>query len=262
MSKILTGRAAVDYVLTRLRDAGVYNGEIDGSLGPLGQDGLDLLIAQAHAGQEDAALPPVAPVNGFDPPMAWGAKVSRTFRDRVRWMAEDLGLPVSSGADDLMASMAWESNNTFRPDVRNMAGSGATGLIQFMPSTALSFFHSSAEIKAMTEAQKKANGIRACDRLAAMTAEDQLNYVYKYFRPFKGRLRNLGDIYMAILWPAGVGQPDSFTLWDKATRPTTYRQNAGLDVNKDGSITRAEAIAKVSARRAEGLRAGNVWAGA
>lgn len=243
MSKILTGRAAVDYVLTRLRDAGVYNGEIDGSLGPLGQDGLDLLIAQAHAGQEDAALPPVAPVNGFDPPMAWGAKVSRTFRDRVRWMAEDLGLPVSSGADDLMASMAWESNNTFSPSIANMAGSGATGLIQFMPKTAIGLGTTTAA-------------------LAKMTAEDQLNYVYKYFRPYRGKLKNLGDVYMAILWPAGVGQPDSFVLWEKGSRPTTYRQNAGLDVNKDGSITRAEAIAKVSARRAEGLRAGNVWAGA
>jgi soluble lytic murein transglycosylase-like protein len=35
-----------------------------------------------------------------------------------------------------MACMAWESGRSFRPDVKNMAGSGATGLIQFMPTTA------------------------------------------------------------------------------------------------------------------------------
>ena len=95
-----------------------------------------------------------------------------------------------------------------------------------------------------------------------MKAEDQLNYVFKYFRPYKGKLRNLGDIYMAILWPAGVGQPDSFVLWEKGKRPTTYRQNAGLDVNKDGSITRGEAVLKGFARQGPGFWAGNYWKGA
>lgn len=261
MTKILTGRAAVDYVLTRLRDAGVYDGNIDGALGAKGQAGLDLLIAQASAGHEDAGVPDQVPINGLDPAMCWGARVSRTFRDRVRWIAAELDMPTLTGADDLMACMAWESNNTFSPSVRNMAGSGATGLIQFMPSTALAFFHSAAEIKAMSAAEKAAKGRQATDRLAALTAEDQLNYVYKYFRPFKGRLRNLGDVYMAILWPAGVGQPDSFVLWDKETRPVHYRQNAGLDINKDGSITRAEAVAKVNARRADGFRVGNFHPG-
>lgn len=262
MAKVLTGRAAVDYVLTRLRDAGVYDGNIDGALGAKGQAGLDLLIAQASAGHEDAALPDQVPINGLDPALCWGARVSRVFRDRVRWTAAELGMPTLTGADDLMACMAWESNNTFSPSIRNMAGSGATGLIQFMPATALAFFHSVDEIKAMSAAEKAAKGRQATDRLAALTAEDQLNYVYKYFRPFKGRLRNLGDVYMAILWPAGVGQPDSFVLWDKETRPTTYRQNAGLDVNKDGRITRAEAIQKVTERRVLGFSAGNYWRGA
>lgn len=242
MSRILTGRAAVDHVLSRLRDAGVYDGNIDGALGPLGQAGLDLLVAQAQAGHDDAALPDQVPIAGLDPALCWGGKVSRVFRDRVRWIADDLQMPTLTGADDLMACMAWESDNTFSPSILNKAGSGAVGLIQFMPSTAAGLGTSSAA-------------------LARMTAEDQLNYVYKYFRPFKGRLRNLGDVYMAILWPAGVGQPDSFVLWDKATRPTTYRQNAGLDVNKDGRITRAEAIQKVTERRVLGFSAGNYWSG-
>lgn len=95
-------------------------------------------------------------------------------------------------------------------------------------------------------------------RLAAMTAEDQLNYVYKYFRPYAGRLNNLGDIYMAILWPSGVGQPDSYVLWNKSTKPTTFRQNAGLDLNKDGNITRGECLTKIKEKLAKGLKPGFV----
>lgn len=35
-----------------------------------------------------------------------------------------------------MAAMAFESGETFSPSIKNAAGSGAVGLIQFMPSTA------------------------------------------------------------------------------------------------------------------------------
>lgn len=243
MSRVMTDDEAVRFVQQQMKNVGFDPGEIDGAFGATSQMAFADLINRALAGADDANLPEVVPIDGLDPAMCWGAKVSRTFRDRVRWIVADLGLPAATGADDLMACMAWESDNTFSPSVLNKAGSGATGLIQFMPTTAKGLGTTTAA-------------------LAKMTAEDQLNYVYKYFRPYRGKLKNLGDVYMAILWPAGVGQPDSFVLWEKGSRPTTYRQNAGLDVNKDGSITRAEAIAKVSARRAEGLRAGNVWAGA
>lgn len=168
-------------------------------------------------------------VPGNRRPIAWGAKVSQTFRDRVWWIADTLEL----NPDDLMACMAWESAESFRSDIRNAAGSGATGLIQFMPSTAVSLGTSTA-------------------KLAAMSPEDQLNYVYKYFRPYAGRLNNLGDIYMAILWPAGVGKSDDYVLWNKATKPTTFRQNAGLDLNKDGSITRKECLAKIEEKLVKG----------
>jgi hypothetical protein len=95
--------------------------------------------------------------------------------------------------------------------------------------------------------------------LAQMTAENQLNFVFRYFKPLKGRLQSLGDVYMAILWPAGIGKPENFVLWDRVSRPTTYRQNVGLDINKDGAITRAEAVAKVQATLERGLNAGNAW---
>lgn len=173
--------------------------------------------------------------NSSDRQIAWGAKVSPTFKARVLWIADTLGC----SPDDLMACMHWESGGTFSPDVKNAAGSGATGLIQFMPSTARGLGTTTA-------------------KLAKMTAEDQLRWVYEYFKPWAGKLRNLGDLYMAILWPKGVGKPDHYVLWDRKKMPTTFRQNSGLDVNKDGLVTRAECLVKVNERLARGLRPENL----
>lgn len=167
--------------------------------------------------------------------IAWGSKVSPVFKERVLWIADALG----TNPDYLMACMHWESGGTFSPSIKNAAGSGATGLIQFMPSTARGLGTTTA-------------------KLAAMTAEDQLRWVYEYFKPYVGRLNNLGDVYMAILWPKGVGKPDHFVLFDRKKTPTTFRQNSGLDVNKDGLVTRAECLVKVNERLARGLRPENL----
>ena len=167
--------------------------------------------------------------------LAWGAKVSPAFRVRVREIAADLRCEPSN----LMACIAWESGETFSASVGNMAGSGAVGLIQFMPSTAVGLGTTTAA-------------------LAAMTPERQLDWVAKYFRPYQGKLATLADLYMAILWPAAVGRPLDSALWDKASRPTTYRQNAGLDANRDGIITKAECAGKVYAKLEKGMQAGYV----
>lgn len=210
---------------------------------------LDLIDTEILAAEkaQDAS---VAPTGGPEPEgvstpasgLAWGAKVSPEFRDRVRWLAADLDIGPEPGKPEpgwVMTWMAWESGRSFRPDVKNMAGSGATGLIQFMPATAKTL----------------GTSIEALER---MTAEDQLNYVWKYFKPYKGRIRSLADGYMAILWPKAVGKPDDYVLWDRDSMPTTFRQNAGLDTDHDGRITKRETAAKVAALLPEGLKQGNV----
>jgi hypothetical protein len=179
------------------------------------------------------ALIETAPVEPVQPQprrkIAWGAKVSQVFRDRVWWICDTLGFDP----DDLMTCIAWESGRTFSASITNKAGSGATGLIQFMPTTA-------AHLGTSTAA------------LAQMTAEDQLNYVYKYMRPWAGRAHSLSDLYMTILWPKAVGQPDDYVLFEGGT--VAYRQNAGLDANRDQHVTKAETAAKLYAMRAEGAR--------
>lgn len=173
--------------------------------------------------------------------MPWGAKVSDTFLDRLCWIVDDLdiGHNTEDGAGKMMGAMGWETGRTFKASIINKAGSGATGLIQFMPDT--------AEALGTTTSA-----------LAKMSEEGQLNYVWKYFAPYKGKLKELSDIYAAILWSKGVGKPETFMYWDKATKPTTYRQNSGIDMNKNGQITKAEATAKVTKLYEEGFKPGNV----
>lgn len=192
-----------------------------------------------------APKPPAAVV-GARPPIAWGAKVSQTFRDRVWWISDEITKKQGVFFDPnwLMACMAWESGESFAPDKKNMAGSGATGLIQFMPATAkeLGTYRKTTLSTAM---------------LAQMTAEDQLTWVYWYFRmqiDRHGAIANLEDCYMAILWPGAVGSPVSAPLWSKGKMPTTYRQNAGLDSNKDGTITKQEAAGHVRQKLDKGIK--------
>lgn len=168
--------------------------------------------------------------------LAWGNKVSAEFRAMVFQICAALGIEP----DYLMACIAWESAETFRPDIKNMAGSGATGLIQFMPPTAIGLG-------------------TTVEKLADMSAVEQLAYVQMYFQPYKGRLKTLADVYMAILWPAAIGKPETYVLWEKANKPTTYRQNIGLDINKDQAITKAEAAAKVQAKLVRGRTQQFLW---
>lgn len=171
--------------------------------------------------------------------LAWGKKVTKPFRDRLTEIAGNLEVDPSS----LMACMAFETGRTFSPSVKNAAGSGAVGLIQFMPATAQALGTTSQQ-------------------LAAMSAVRQLDYVEKYFLSRKGRLKTLEDVYMAILWPAAIGKPLSFVLFDRADpeHPRRYVQNAGLDFNRDGKITKAEAAEKVRRQLELGLLAENASA--
>lgn len=205
---------------------GVYDGAIDGLWGPKSEAGYKRITSVAGS-----VLKKEVPVRPNDRnALAWGKKVDVEFKRRVHEVCQDLGI---RDPDWLMACIAFESGESFAPDVVNGAGSGATGLIQFMPRTARG-------LGTTTQA------------LAQMSAVEQLDYVKAYFQPYKGRLKNLGDLYMAILWPAGIGEADDWELWARDTREITYFQNRGLDANRNGAITRGEAVAKVDAKLRRG----------
>jgi peptidoglycan hydrolase-like protein with peptidoglycan-binding domain len=147
-------------------------------------------------------------------------KVSDAFKQKVIQIASDMKV----NPNFLLAVMSFESGETFSPSVKNAAGSGAVGLIQFMPSTAKGLGTTTAA-------------------LAAMTAEDQLDFVAKYFRQFKKPLLTIEDVYMAVLMPSAIGKGSDFVLFRKPSK--AYDQNKGLDINKDGVITVGEAADRV-----------------
>jgi hypothetical protein len=165
--------------------------------------------------------------------LAWGARVSTEFVQTLLAMCRRLGWSTLH-ACWLMACMAFESGTTFSPSVRNGAGSGAVGLIQFMRTTAMGLG-------------------TTVDELAAMTAVGQLAYVEKYFAPYAHRIHTLSDMYMAILLPKYIGQPEDAVLFSGGV---AYRQNSGLDANRDGKVTKAEATARVADMLKRGMQPG------
>jgi hypothetical protein len=166
-----------------------------------------------------------------DGPVAWGKRVSPEFRRKAVAVANRLGLDPST----LMAVMAFETGRKFSSATRN-ARSGATGLIQFMPRTAEALGTSTRALAAMSEVR-------------------QLDFVERYLKPYSGRMTDLPSAYMAVLWPAAVRKPLSHVLF--AAPGAAYDQNKGLDADKDGKVTKAEAAAKVQRLLVEGMRPEN-----
>ncbi len=174
---------------------------------------------------------PISPAIEPDIAIAWGARVSTAFKHKAIEIARRLEMDQNH----LMAIMAFETGRSFDPSQTNRAGSGATGLIQFMPATARDFGTTTAA-------------------LAAMSAVDQLDFVERYLNPYKGKMADLESAYMAVLYPRAVDKEPSYVLFRKGSK--AYKLNRGLDTNGNGYVTKTEAAAKVLALLAEGLKPG------
>lgn len=124
---------------------------------------------------------------------------------------------------DLLQIMRFETGGTLDPKAKN-PHSDATGLIQFLPTTAIAMGTS-------------------VEDLSKMSQEQQLEYVEKYLAPYKGKLGNLQDAYMAVLSPGFIGKSPETVMFKKGT--TAYEQNKGLDKGNKGYVTVADATAAV-----------------
>lgn len=137
--------------------------------------------------------------------------------------------------------MAFESQRSFSPSIQK--GNGAVGLIQFTKDGAKAIKTPKATLKQMNALQ-------------------QLDYVEKYLRVQAPknkdgslRIRNLGDLYMVVHWPAGAGKGDSYVLYSEDDPENDYYSaNKGLDLDGDGKVTRAEAITRPKELLEEGCR--------
>jgi hypothetical protein len=137
------------------------------------------------------------------------------FANKVAQIAYSLQI----SPDWLMAVMYKESSLNHQAVNRV---SGATGLIQFMPSTAQGLGTSTQALKTMSAVQ-------------------QLDYVKKYFLPYAGDLASYTDTYLAVFFPAAIGKESGYIL-RTSTLPAELiaTQNPAMDVNKDFAITKQE----------------------
>jgi hypothetical protein len=94
--------------------------------------------------------------------------------------------------------------------------SSATGLIQFMAGTAKSLGTTT-------------------DALKAMRNVEQLDYVYKYMKPFIGHFDTVSDVYLAVFFPKAIFENEQYVFPQWASKA-----NPNFDLNKDGIGTKKE----------------------
>lgn len=127
------------------------------------------------------------------------------FEKKMLDISDKLGI----NANWLMAVMMLESG--VNPKIVNPVG-GATGLIQFMPKTAIGLGTS-------TENLKKLNHVQ------------QLDYVYKYFYPYRGKLKSGEDLYLATFYPYALNKSEDYIFGSEKGNEYSLKisqQNPGL----------------------------------
>lgn len=152
-------------------------------------------------------------------------KVTRNqtaFEAKVKEVSQFLGIDPNW----LMAVMYIETAGTFSAAIQNtvhmVQGGFATGLIQFVPNTALMLGTTTAALKQMTEVQ-------------------QLDYVQKYFAPYRGKIKSFADLYLVTFWPAALGKPDNYVMQTANIKAATVaKSNPGFDLDKNLQITVGE----------------------
>ncbi len=147
---------------------------------------------------------------------------------------EEVAKNINCDPKDLIGMMQSESG--INPSAYNNNG-GATGLIQFMPSTARGLGTTTQE-------------------LLNMSAIEQLDYVEQYFSNWTGgsgqRLTG-GDLYTLCFLPAFIDKEVLCSSSDSSTS-VYYNANSGLDADGDGSITKTELSNRVSNKYQEVLK--------
>lgn len=143
-------------------------------------------------------------------------KVPASYRVNFINKVKDISAKLGIDPNWLMAIMYWESAKTFSPSIQNPIG--ATGLIQFMPSTARGLGTSTSELK-------------------NMTAVEQLDWVYKYYSSYKNKLNSYVDTYFVTFFPLAVGKPDDYVLKTNTLSASLIaNQNPAFDIDKNKTV--------------------------
>ncbi|MDR1155796.1 MAG: transglycosylase SLT domain-containing protein [Bacteroidales bacterium] len=135
--------------------------------------------------------------------------------------------------DWLMAVMNSESGLNHRAVNPN---GGATGLIQFMPATAIFLGATTAALKAMSNVE-------------------QLEYVRKYLYPYRYKIKSYADLYMSIFFPAALGKTESWIIRASGLPAEKVASaNRIFDLDSNGILTVSEVREAFLRRVPESLR--------
>jgi len=147
--------------------------------------------------------------------------IDQDFAASIESLGNDLGV------DPMYLANTMYAESRLDPSIKNEAGSGATGLIQFMPGTA-------------------ANLGTTTDELSRMTPVEQMEYVRRYFSADNlgaGRLRDLRNdpsqhnVNMAVFLPSMIGKPVDTQI------PQEYwRQNGSIRTPADYTRSAEERV--------------------
>jgi len=142
------------------------------------------------------------------------------FINKVKTNQKEFGekvIDISSKLDTIPHYLMVVMNNEsgLRADIKNPT-STASGLIQFMEATAKGLGTTTADLRKMSNVA-------------------QLDYVYKYMKPYKGRLHEVSDVYLAVFFPLALYKDENYKFPSWAVKA-----NPIFDLNKDGILTKAE----------------------
>lgn len=142
------------------------------------------------------------------------------YDDAFLTKLEEISTAINVPSIYLLQVMWAESK--FNPKARNPTVTKATGLIQFTSNTA------------------KGLGTTV-DELIQMSQVQQLDYVKKYFIGRKCiNVNDYGEVATCVFYGHAKKGPDSIVLYEKGS--DGYRLNPGVDVDKDGKITKGDYV--------------------
>ena len=154
-------------------------------------------------------------------------KYGNEFVDKVKSIGKNVGLDYKM----ILAIMYFESGISH---TAVNSQSKATGLIQFMPSTAQALGTTVGELR-------------------NMTALKQLDYVNKFFnlnKSLRPYIKSPEDAYFLVFYPLAAKKDDSFILGSEISdkRARLIAKQNPVDTNKDGVLSKGEVKAKVRQR--------------
>ena len=145
------------------------------------------------------------------------------FKNKVKQVASQLGV------DEMALVKIMYKESKFDPKARN-GDTKATGLIQFMPDTAI--------------------GLKTTvDALYKMTRIEQLDYVKTYFSNYGVSGKTYAELYLITFYPFALSKPNDYIIGSEVSTPRAIiiaNQNAGIkkfstqQLNGQSVITRAD----------------------